>query len=142
MLFHSFRDVRGSRQFYFLQRLKSGQKLFAVTQNSDVTPHQIADLRKLRGRRGFLSVIRECARSRVARYRGQRAGQRCRFVSGGRRVFTHRFAGTRAEDQPLQEGIAGEAIGSVHASVCGFARGVETWNELRPQRSVFTPPIM
>src|SRR5437667_9640866 len=115
MLFRSARDVCCGWQFHLLQVSERRRKLLAATENSNVAPHQVADLRKLSRRRGLLWMRRQRAGSGVARPGRKRSRQWCGLVLRGGGIFAHGFSGARAKNQSFQKGIAGQAVGSVYA---------------------------
>jgi len=109
------------------RRIKDGQRPhqpFAIPEESDVPPHDARQLNRV-----GLQSRRKPARRSLRRLRGR---GRSRGL-----VRSHRTSRPRAEDEALEQRIAGEAVGAMHARAGNLACGKQAGDgrspiEIRP----------
>ena len=115
------------------QRIEHRQRAsqaFTIAKQADLPPHQILHFRN---RDGAPAIVRRLAPPVTGHVEFDDLLRLDRPPAG--RIVSHRTAGAGAEDQALEQRVARQPVGAVHAGAGDLARRIQTRNR-RPSVDV------
>ena len=112
------------------QRIQHGERAaqsFAIAKQADLAPHQILHFRNRDGAPALVGRLAPAVTCRVELDDLLRLDRPL-----ARRIVAHRTPGAGAEDETLEQRIARQPVGAVHAGAGDLARRVQTRNRGAP----------